>query len=270
MKFNIDIDNYNDSYGIDTYSNEHKRVVEVINKINQKYINEINDLNVHRENKQRFISQWIHSMKTPISVIDLIIQESKNKDRENSSSLEEIEKENKRLLNQLEQTLNLFRLEEFSKDYIPKTLDLLSTIKDIVNEKKREFIYNEIFPKIHCSYDNVMIISDEKWNKFMLGQVISNAIKYSDRGKNVFFKIEKEDDIITLIIEDEGVGIPSHDIGRIFQPFFTGENGRYHKNSSGIGLYIVGEIARKLGHDLSLESKVGIGTKFKIKYLSKS
>lgn len=80
-----------------------------------------------------------------------------------------------------------------------------------------------------------------------------------EQGNNVF-----------LAVRDEGIGIPSYDFKKIFDPFFTGENGRKIRNSTGIGLYIAREIALKLGHEIYIEeSKIDIGTVFTVKYLSK-
>ena len=105
----------------------------------------------------------------------------------------------------------------------------------------------------------------------MLSQIISNAIKYSsdhDKSKNIYFSISKEEKYTVLEIRDEGIGIPEYDIDRVFEPFFTGENGRRIKKSSGIGLYICKLIAEKLGHKIHIKSKVGQGTIVKLRYLS--
>ena len=82
----------------------------------------------------------------------------------------------------------------------------------------------------------------------MLEQIISNAIKYSDAKRNkkyVVFSIEKINETTKLTIKDEGVGIPEQDLPRVFEPFFTGENGRKFRNSTGIGLYLCKQIIER-------------------------
>ena len=65
----------------------------------------------------------------------------------------------------------------------------------------------------------------------------------------------------TLVIEDTGIGISPEDLPRVVEKGFTGYNGRDHKKSTGLGLYLSKEILGKLNHQLKLESKVGVGTK---------
>jgi len=65
-------------------------------------------------------------------------------------------------------------------------------------------------------------------------------------------------------VSDFGVGIPKQDIPRVFQPFFTGENGRDFKESTGMGLYLVHEIAKHLGHKVEIYSEVKKGTTVRI------
>ena len=65
-------------------------------------------------------------------------------------------------------------------------------------------------------------------------------------------------------MQDFGVGIPVVDVKRIFNKFYTGENGRKYRESTGMGLYLVKEVAERLEHRLELESKVGVGTTVRI------
>ncbi len=63
---------------------------------------------------------------------------------------------------------------------------------------------------------------------------------------------------------DFGVGIPKTDKRRVFDPFYTGENGRKFRESTGMGLYLTKEAALHLGHRIELDSVVGEGTTFRI------
>lgn len=65
-------------------------------------------------------------------------------------------------------------------------------------------------------------------------------------------------------MKDQGVGIPSHDIRRVFEPFYTGENGRKFGESTGMGLYLVHEVCKKLDHKIEIESELGDGTSVRI------
>ena len=72
----------------------------------------------------------------------------------------------------------------------------------------------------------------------------------------------------TLIIEDSGIGISPEDLPRIYEKGFTGCNGRIQKKSTGIGLYLSKTVLDKLGHEISVSSREGRGTKVEISFIS--
>lgn len=262
----------NMDYDIKAYTCEEKEFVKHIAAIHKKYIEKINYIKFNNSKNKRFISQWIHNMKTPISVIDLIIQKTSKSEIPAEKALIDIKKENDSLLNKLEQVLMLMRLENFTNDYIPETVDLVKTLRKVINNRKNQFIYSNVYPKLETFEEHVMVLSDEKWNEAMIDQIVSNAVKYSnakDNSKNVYFTIKKADDKVLLSIKDEGIGIPEYDIQRIFEPFFTGDNGRLCSGATGIGLYFCAEVAKKLGNKINVYSKTGEGTEIVITYLSK-
>ncbi len=312
----------NMDYDLRVSTCEQKLIKETVNSIHQNYTLSLQQLKLNNLNKNRFISQWIHNMKTPVSVSDLIFQKQKLRE-EDIVSLQE---ENKKLLTQLEQVLTLIRLDDFSNDYVPASVNLTESLRSIINSKKNQFIYNHVYPKLKISKPHV-VLTDEKWNRMIVEQIINNAIKYSasygsadnsnacsdsqyidsvpvgntynedepvsseniqneniqnesiqnesiqndrtDKSKSIYFDIYEQEGNTVLAITDEGVGIAEHDQKRIFEPFFTGENGRKLQNSTGIGLYLAREIASKLGHKLEIESQQDRGTTVKITYLSK-
>ena len=101
-----------------------------------------------------------------------------------------------------------------------------------------------------------VVVTDKKWLGVIVEQVLSNAVKYTpDEGR---IEITFDKDILT--IKDTGIGIASHDQARIFERGFCGFNGRVNHQSTGLGLYLSSEIAKKLGVTLSVDSTVGEGT----------
>ncbi|GAA0740950.1 sensor histidine kinase [Clostridium oceanicum] len=288
-KFNKSIKKASRNINIDIYARtyEQREVKKLLNKTNEIYTNRINLMKEKNKVNNKFFSQWVHNMKTPVSIIEILIEKITEKISNNSFSkdnnikqilnlINELREENNKILIGLDQILNMIRIEDFSKDYIPEDIDLYDSLIKVINERKNQFIYNNVFPKVLIEASNEKILTDEKWNKFMIGQIISNAIKYSrdideskSTGKYVFFNIKKEEKYVVLTIRDEGIGIPDYDVNKVLEPFFTGENGRKFKNSTGIGLYICKIICEKLGHDIYVESDLGKGTSITIKYLSK-
>ena len=72
-----------------------------------------------------------------------------------------------------------------------------------------------------------------------------------------------------LVIEDTGIGIAPEDLPRIFEKGYTGYNGHADKRSTGIGLYLCRKIMRKLSHEITIESEIGVGTKVHLEMRSR-
>ena len=98
-------------------------------------------------------------------------------------------------------------------------------------------------------------MSDEKWLCFVIEQILSNALKYTNDGTISIYAENK-----MLFISDTGIGIQKEDLPRIFEKGFTGFNGRSDKKASGIGLYISKRICENLGHGIYARSQIGVGT----------
>ncbi|ACA56108.1 HAMP domain-containing histidine kinase [Clostridium botulinum] len=202
-----------------------------------------------------FINQWVHQMKTPLSVIQLQMQEY-----EGEEPVESMKVEISKLNRGLNMAIYFARLDSFQKDFIVEKFSLYNLVMSKVNEEKQMFIKNRILPKVEID-DSIKVYSDVKWMKFILEQLIVNGIKYSkDKGKELIIRAYDEENTVKLSVIDKGVGIPKKDIKRVFDPFFTGENGRNFGESTGMGLHIVKRICDSLEHNVFIESKVLEGT----------
>ncbi len=256
----------NQDVELEAYTGEQKVFKRLLAKTVSENSQKFNDLKEQNKERIYFLSHWMHHLKTPVSVIELII----NKE-EKTEALDKIQQENKRLHSSIEQGLTMIRMDSFENDFELKSVDLLSTLRKLINARKREWIYQSIYPSIEFEEEQARIITDPKWNEILIDQIISNAIKYSGKkeGKQkLVFQIERIAEHICLAIVDQGVGIPDYDLERVFQPFFTGENGRKYPNSSGIGLYLSKKIADKLGAGIEIQSTSGKGTTVQIKWLA--
>ena len=164
----------------------------------------------------------------------------------------------KRIERYVEMVLTFLRLGSDSTDYVIKSYDLDSIVRPAVKQFAGEFISK----KLTLRYEplSASVITDEKWLSFVIEQIISNAVKYTDSG-GVSLYMEAPQ---TLCIADTGIGIAPEDLPRIFENGYTGFNGRTDKRASGIGLYLCRQICSKLGHGLSASSEVGKGTVIRI------
>lgn len=257
------------------FAKEDDRAInQAFNQVHREYLQLIQSKDTFEEEQRRFLSAWIHSMKTPVTVESLIIQRVNRKELDKETAMEEIALENDKLLSSLDMVLNIMRLQEFAKDYKPEEFDLAVELNQIINNNKRLFIYSNVFPKVinECGENMSMkVLSDCKWNRHMIEQLISNVVKYSKKDEavtNLTFRLTREGKKMALYVEDEGIGIEETDLPRVFEPFFTGENGRNGRNSSGVGLYFCKEISEHIQCELSIESNISKGTKVKVLYLN--
>ena len=204
------------------------------------------------------VYRFVHQMKTPVSVLKLIL-EKHNEEGE----YKKIGRNINALEYNLNQMLDVYRLEEFKNDFVSEKVMLKNVCKDCINGLKDYFIASQIYPKLDID-DDIYVYSDSKWLKLIIHQLLTNAIKYSDNGQSVTVRAKKEEDRVVLSVIDEGIGIENADLRNIFELFYIGKNGRNNADSSGIGLYIVKRVTEYLGHKTEVESEVGKGTTVRI------
>lgn len=236
-------------------------IAEILKEQHNLYKHEIQRCNKTHKDHLTFINQWVHQMKTPLSVIQLQLQEYEGEEK-----YESMQDEVNKLTEGLNMAMHFARLDSFQEDFLVERVSLKKLVIDTVNKEKKNFIKNRLIPRVEIE-EGIEVYSDAKWMKFVLEQIIINGIKYSrGKGKELVIKAVKNEKEIKLSIIDEGIGIPSEDIKRVFNPFFTGENGRTYGESTGMGLYITKEVCKNLGHEVEIESIVNEGTKVTINF----
>lgn len=224
------------------------------------YKDQVTRLEARQDEHLLFMDRWIHQMKTPLSVIELMATDL---DEPLSSDMRE---ETDRMKNGLNMVLYTARLRTIEKDFNVLQVDLLQIVQEVNREHKRFFIRNQVYPVVKGEKD-IVVETDEKWLYFILTQLIQNAVKYSaGKAKEIKIVLSKVEQQLVLEVVDQGVGIPKEDLSRIFDSFYTGENGRVFRESTGMGLYLVKEVVQYLGHQIEVSSEVGKGATFRIEF----
>lgn len=209
-----------------------------------------------KEEDMEFVETWVHEIKTPISAAKLIIENSLDNPKE--ETLYALSDEIQRIEDMVQKTICYSQLNDFSKDCQISDVSL----KSVVNKCVRSEYSNIQNKDIHVKMENLdfTVNSDEKWLGFIVKQILDNAVKYSrEHGEIYIYGINEHYDQ-RLVIKDFGVGIRAEDVRRVFDKGYTGANGRKKMTSTGVGLYLSNKLAKKLGHDIRIDSTFGKGT----------
>lgn len=235
---------------------ESKLIYDVICKSNKAMNDEIGEFKRGINDYREYIELWVHEIKTPIATCKLLIENNE------SPLTESIGEEVCKLENYIDQALFYTRSNTLEKDYIIKEMSLSSCVNKVLNNNADSLIKKRV--KISLGDLEKMVYSDSKWIEFILGQIISNSIKYMNKEhKELKIYCNENSKYVILNIEDNGAGISEKDISRVFDKGFTGENGRKFGKSTGI-LYLCKKLCKKLGLDITLISEEGKFTRVSI------
>lgn len=239
---------------------EGELLYQALYEINKSMNEFIKNLEYQLDDFKDYIEMWIHEVKVPIS--SLVLMAHNHQDQFDHKTLEQL----KRIEDYVEQVLYYVRCENAEKDYLIREVSLNKVISNVALKNKNDLLENKIDFKVQdVSYQ---VYTDSKWLEFILNQIVNNSIKYQKKGKLSIIKITalEEDKKTILTIWDNGIGIPSSDISKVFQKSFTGYNGRIMTKSTGMGLFIAKSLCEKLGHQIEIFSEEGKYTKVNITF----
>ena len=195
---------------------------------------------------------WAHQIKTPIASMRLTLQS------EDTALSRQLSEELLRIEQYVEMVLAFLRLDSKSSDYVFREQELDPIVREAIKKFAGQFIRKKLrlcYAPIHTR-----VLTDEKWLSFVIEQVLSNALKYTNTG-SISIDLESPQ---TLCIRDTGIGIAPEDLPRVFEKSYTGYNGRGDKKASGIGLYLCKRVCTNLGHRIAINSSLEIGTVVRI------
>ena len=231
---------------------------ELINKEKQKQVQ-----------LKEYIMMWTHQIKTPITAMNLLLQNEQLKGDMTEESLRRsryLKEELFAIESYVKMNLQYIRMDSMNADLDICECNIEVLTKDVIRQFSQIFVHKKISVKLeHLEYT---VITDEKWLHFVLEQLLSNALKYTKKGR-VTFRAGEEKEAVYLEISDTGVGIAKENLPRLFEMSFTGYNGHKDKRSTGIGLYLCKEILDRLGHQITITSELDKGTCVRITFLTK-
>ena len=227
-------------------------------------VQDITDIKRLENMRSEFVANVSHELKTPLTSIKGFSETLRyvNDSETKNKFLNIIDKEAERLTNLINDILILSNIENLHKmennNFSPK--EVIENIIDIV---KKQADKKSIKVNFINDFNGEIVGSKDKFHQLALN-LIENSIKYSNENGNVKIIITSENEYFVFKVIDDGIGIPENDIPRIFERFYRVDKSRSTRGT-GLGLAIVKHIVKLFNGDITVQSKLGIGSTFTVK-----
>ena len=241
-------------------SREEGESIRLLASVLQEHKNESSSMADALRDYEEYVEGWAHEAKTPLSLLTMLLD---NRIDEISPSLQaKLDYVRSQLQENVTQMLYYARLKSSTKDYRFEDVNLNDCLGEVLEdyapllEEKQFVILNKL--------QSETVYTDRRGLQFMLGQIVSNAIKYSSDSPMLTISMIHSETADVLSVEDNGIGVKKYDLPYIFQKGFTGDSTDSRKKATGIGLYLVKKMADDLNLRLEATSQWGKGFKIVI------
>ncbi len=229
-------------------------------------IETVSDARAAGREYREYVESWVHEIKTPITAATLICRNmgGENKDK--------LLRELGQIEAHVERALFYARAESPEKDCLIRQCSLHQIVSDAIKNHQTLLIgqgvriETEGFESRESEYP---VYTDAKWASFIIGQILQNAARYHGEEPVISLTAMTLGKQVRLSIKDNGIGIPAHELPRVFDRGFTGKNGRARGGSIGMGLYLCRRLTAFLQMDLKITSTEGMGTEVSLTFPSK-
>ena len=227
--------------------------VRFLASVLREYKNESNNMADALRDYEEYVEGWAHEAKTPLSLLTMLLD---NRNDEISPSLQaKLDYVRSQLQEDVTQMLYYARLKSSTKDYRFEDVNLNDCLGEVLEdyapllEEKHFVILNKL--------QSETVYTDRRGLQFMLGQIVSNAIKYSSDSPMLTISVIHSETADILSVEDNGIGVKKYNLPYIFQKGFTGDSTDSRKKATGMGLYLVKKMADDLNLHLEAASQWG-------------
>ncbi|WP_299359226.1 PAS domain S-box protein [Mucilaginibacter sp.] len=230
-----------------------------------KIARDITERKLDEIRKNDFIGMVSHELKTPLTSLNALLQMASLKLKDSSdgflaNAMEKSTTQVKRMTAIINGFLNISRLESGKIHIEKQSFEIESLISDMVSEAQLTAGAHDI-RFAQCAA--LQVSADRDKIGSVISNLISNAIKYSPKGRNIEVACHSNEKELIVSVKDEGMGIKPDDLGKIFDRYYRVESSHTHHISGfGIGLYLSAEIIRRHDGRIWAESQSGVGSTF--------
>ncbi len=245
--------------------NEIMRMMNELDSIDKEEIVHLKELETYRK---EFLGNVSHELKTPIFTIQGYVHtllDGGIEDQEiNQLYLQKASKSIDRLISIVDDLESISRLEGGGLILESRTFDCNELIREVIESlelraRESNITLSSVTPHVEQHY----VYADKERIRQVLTNLLVNSIKYGKKGGQTKVKIEDQGEFITVDVEDDGIGVDRHHLGRLFERFYRVDKSRSREQGgTGLGLAIVKHIIEAHGQKITVDSTPGIGTRF--------
>ena len=229
---------------------EKESIEEIANALYQRQA-EIGKLNSLLADYEDYVEKWAHEIKLPLSLLSLLLDnQSDQLPKDTAFKLDYVKNQ---IQGNVSQILFYYRVKSEKNDFLFEDVDLQECIQDLLENfdpllKEKKFT---------IKLENIQgtCYTDQRSFEFILSQILANALKYSSDKPELKISMLSDKGRTSLIIRDNGCGVKACDLPYIFEKGFTGDSGETRKKSTGMGLYLVKQLADALKIEITVKSE---------------
>ena len=217
--------------------------------------------------QKEFVAIASHQFRTPITSIKWnaeLLLSAENLDKDLKDAADDIYKENNRMEKLVNALLNLSRIDLGAIKFVTKEINIIEYIDTLLKTLNSEIIKKNLTIQKEISI-NTPIINDPIYIDIIIGNIVSNAVKYTPSNGNISIKayVITQNNIIHIEISDNGLGIPTSQQSQIFGRLFRADNAKNSQpDGNGLGLYVVKKMVEAMSGNVWFQSEENKGTTF--------
>ncbi len=260
LNFLSNPDDYREEILIEAVAAPHREYMHLLGRLLRENQSAYASLEVQLGDYEEYVETWAHEIKTPLSLLTFLLDNR----RDELSAVVRVKLDyiRNRLQESVDQMLFYARLNGTRKDYLFEHICVRACVEEVLLDYQPLLEEKQFQISFHLSDD--LVYTDRRGLHFLLGQIVSNSVKYCGGEPELCFTSFEKDGRYGLSVRDNGIGVHRCDLPYIFEKGFTGGMGDERKRATGMGLYLAKEMAKALNLSLHADAQWGRGFEMQI------